>query len=243
MSITDPLAEFRSAVLERWLPAYCHDPKRQYEIAGFRESSMRVTSVDAKDCLRAISGDLVSDGGGGRYRARKSTAFESLFWEGSKTKVPRRITLWLEPVISFASLARLHFDHGWPIELLGTQPKSWAFDIAAHCPVQTSNYRILGEVKKSVREAEALIDDLARMSTGEEAIAVRANSRKKWIGLLASKPLIVWIVGPSEFSKVFAMTYPSPDSARLVEAAAEALSFSRAVRPSISIQPTASGRR
>lgn len=225
MPAIESIAEFRERVMRKWLPVFCHDARRQYPLEGFRETSIVVSAEDAHDCMYAIDCGLVIDHGGGRYRAARSTAFEQLFWTGLRTLVPRPVILWVEPVITFAALARLHRDYGWPSELLGTQPKSWAFDLAAHEPTDPSCYRILGEVKKTVQEAEALIADLRQLSRGESSSASRINSRKKWSGLLAAKPSILWIVGPGGYSKVFSVAYKASAEATLADSTADALAF------------------
>jgi hypothetical protein len=184
-----------------------------------------LSNEDARDCIRAIDCGVVKDTGGGRYKAQWSTAFEPLFWKGSRNTIPRPITLWLEPAITFATLARLHFDHHWPINHLATQPKSWAFDFAAHEPDDPSKYRILGEVKKTVREAEALLENLYLASKTDGEAEIPTNSLKKWKGLILAKPKVVWIVGPAGYSKVLGCTYPSDGKSILTEIKSEALDF------------------
>ena len=137
---------------------------------------------------------------------------------------PRRLTLWIEPVIAFAAVARLIRDHGWPPELVGTQPRSWAFDLAAHAPADRERYLILCEVKKSVKEAEALISDLGSLSRGDDS-TIKLNSRKKWNALLIEQPPILWIVGPAPFSKVFNVTYTGKTAATFEIVPGDRLAF------------------
>lgn len=223
----DILQRFTQRVCTDWLTTYCSDRKRNYDAAGFNKASIRVAEADAKDCMLAIDYGVVCDTHGGRYRANMSTAQEVLFWEGHKTKSPRPITLWLEPVITFAALARLHLVHGWPKEQLGMQPKGWAFDLAAHEATGDSPPRILGEVKKSGEELRRLRADLLKLSTGEPAETVSINSAKKWKALLATKPAIVWLLAPNEESYVYAPSYSS-DGCELREVEYSALAHSAA---------------
>lgn len=174
----DVLHRFSERLHTEWLAAYCKDDKRNYDPLGFNKASITVAEVDAKDCMLAIDHGIVFDTRGGRYRASKSAAHEVLFWEGHKTKSPRSITLWLEPVITFAALARLHLVHGWPKEVLGMQPKGWAFDLAAYGPSTDQPVRILGEVKKSSAELNRLRDELLKLSDGAATEAVSVNSAK-----------------------------------------------------------------
>ena len=225
MSPTNALDIFRLRVKEEWLRIYCSDPKRQYSPDGFKVDSIRLDASDARDCMRAIDAGVVRDVGHGRYLASRGTAAEPLLWEGLRNKAPRQITLWLEPAITFAALARLHFDYGWPLELLGNQPKNWAFDLAAHDPADPNRYRILGEVKKTAKEAENLVADLLRACGENSPVGIRKNSAKKWQGLLLAKPPTLWIIGPARYSRVFGCTYPHDGVVNLQEMTAVALRF------------------
>lgn len=145
---------------------------------------------------------VVVDTGGGRFRAPRSLTHEVLFWEGFKAIAPRPISLWLEPVITLAALARLHLRYSWPKESLGAQSKDWAFDLAAYGP-RDGPPAILGEVKKSSRELQQLKEDLLRLSDGGAPENVRTNSAKKWQAVVASRPGLVWLVGPNEEAYVY----------------------------------------
>ena len=43
--------EFWRRLNEEWLPAYCNDPARKYDPAGFRVDAKKVTDIDARDFL------------------------------------------------------------------------------------------------------------------------------------------------------------------------------------------------
>lgn len=69
--IIDPLAiqaEFSRRLIEDWLLTYCHDPQRNYSIAGYMPLSNTVTPLDARDFMRALDHNIVIDLGGGRFR-------------------------------------------------------------------------------------------------------------------------------------------------------------------------------
>jgi len=131
MTEHDPLKPFAARLRNEWLPSYCSDAKRRYEIAGYKESSNKVTSVDAQDFMWALDNGLLEDGGGGRYRLPMSKATVVIFWEGQRAKSPRTITLSMEPVITIASVARLCRDYGWPRACLGMESIKWEFDFTA----------------------------------------------------------------------------------------------------------------
>ena len=225
MTSKNALDVFKLRVTEEWLPAYCSDPRKQYSPDGFKIDSIKLDASDARDCMRAIDAGVVRDVGSGRYLASQGKATEPLFWEGSRDAVPRPITLWLEPAITFAALARLHFDYNWPPELLGNQPTNWAFDLAAHDPMNPDQHRILGEVKKTSKEAENLVLDLVRACAENSSADIRKNSAKKWKGLLLAKPPTLWIIGPAGYSRVFGCTYPSEGTVSLWETTNVALRF------------------
>lgn len=46
--------EFWRLLKDEWLPAYCNDPDRQYDVAGFRPDAKQATDIDARDFMRAI---------------------------------------------------------------------------------------------------------------------------------------------------------------------------------------------
>ncbi|RYH31539.1 MAG: hypothetical protein EON54_21265 [Alcaligenaceae bacterium] len=219
------LEKFRHRVLEEWLPEYCADPARQYSPEGFRLHSLRLSAMDARDCMRAIDGGVVELTAPGRFKARRGTATEPLFWEGARKTTPRPITFWLEPAITFAALARLHFDYGWPVDLLANQPRTWAFDLAAHNRASPNSYRILGEIKKSESEAERLVQDLKRAGSASTTETILPNSARKWDALVRLRPSLLWIVGPSGFSKVYRCDFSELSTVRLEESGMDALRY------------------
>jgi len=176
--------------------------------------------------MLAIDNAVVIDTGGGRYRAKRSATHEVLFWEGRKSTTPRPITLWLEPVITFAALARLHFFYNWPKESLAMQPKG-AFDFAAHHVSDSEHIEILGEVKKTSSELRNLQKDFLALSSGTDASHLPENSTRKWSNMLKEKPRLLWLVGPMEESYTYAVDY-TMDNATLTEVNIGMLAYSAA---------------
>lgn len=208
----DPVAVFRDRLYSEWLPTFCNDAARGYGTGGFREASIRVGALDAANFLRAMDGGLVKDIGGGRYRCAQSKALEQLFWEREKNTTPRPVTLWMEPVISIATLARFHYDLGWPEERLGMQTTDWAFDLAAYSSAETQQLLVACEVKKSRPEVDHLIADLHHHSRDQpESLMSRKqrhiNSFKKWAALRRDRPPFLWVVGPERYEYAFELTH------------------------------------
>ncbi|CAG0954728.1 hypothetical protein GEOBC_00394 [Geobacteraceae bacterium] len=210
----DITVEFSRRLLEEWLPTYCNDPQRKYSVEGYKPSSNKVTVQDARDFMRALDHGIVTDTGGGRFRMPQSRATEVIFWEGSKTATPRPVTLWMEPVITIAAIARLHLDYGWPTDCLGTQSEKWEFDLMAFKPLDLKNEHIAGEVKKSSKELDELLIHLNKFSAGINldycsASPTEKNAHKKWMGLHRCHAPLFWAVGPGGDSRLFEVSYSS----------------------------------
>jgi hypothetical protein len=203
---------FTKRLQDEWLPAFCADPKRQFSPSGFKESSITITDFDAGNFLRALDNGLVYDAGGGRYHCARSNAQEQIFWEGQKSVHPRPLTLWVEPVITIATMARLRFDYEWPAEVLGMQSKDWAFDFAVYRSATDTNERIAGEVKKSKAEIDELVLQLraygqAGVTAPLSVLARHINSFKKWTALLRCRAPLFWAVGPGDYTRAFKVQY------------------------------------
>lgn len=203
---------FNKRLQAEWLPTFCTDPKRQFSPSGFKESSITITEVDAGNFLKALDSGLVYDAGGGRYHCARSNAVEQIFWEGLKSTQPRPLTLWVEPVITIATMARLRFDFGWPAEVLGMQSKDWTFDFAVYRSATNKNEWIAGEVKKSKTEIDELVLQLrAYGQTGATApqstLPKHINSFKKWMALLQRRVPLFWTVGPGNYTRAFIVEY------------------------------------
>ncbi len=214
MPTQESMTVFADRLSREWLPTYCGDLKRNYSTAGYRAGSNKVTSQDANDFLRALDNGVVVDSGGGRYRMPQSKANEVIFWEGSKAKTPRPITLWMEPVITIASVARLNLDYGWPKHCLGMQSAKLEFDLTAFLPQNLEAEHIAGEVKKTVRELDSLTANLHVLCReGEMDVKMlsqsQTNARKKLIGLLRSRAPLFWAIGPGNVSYLFEVSYSS----------------------------------
>lgn len=208
--------EFWIRLQAEWLPAYCNDPKRRYSVEGFTGRSSSVSSADARDFLRAIDQKVVTVGEGGRIRMPQSKAFEVIFWEHSTKIVPRPITLWIEPVITIAAVARLHLDYGWPVNCLGMQSKDSAFDLMAFTPSSSTSEYIAGEIKPAVSQLNTLLSNLQRCSANEHEASctsgVRRNAHRKWVALQGRHPPLFWALGPGGESRVFKADYDSLDN-------------------------------
>jgi hypothetical protein len=216
--LTTDLQRFTKRLQAEWLPAFCADPKRQFSPSGFRESSITITDVDAGNFLRALDSGLVYDAGGGRYHCARSNAQEQIFWEGLKSIQPRPLTLWIEPVITIATMARLRFDFGCPAEVLGMQSKDWAFDFVVYHSATDKSERIAGEVKKSRAEIDELVLQLRAYGNTGATAALSAhpkhiNSFKKWTALLNCRAPLFWAVGPGNYTRSFEVQYGAEGTA------------------------------
>lgn len=209
------LERFTRQLHDVWLPAFCSDEKRKFDPVGFKDASIRLAEFDASNFLRAIKSGLVRDRGGGRYQSKRSSAQEQIFWEGLKSVEPRPLTLWLEPVITMGTIARLSLDFGWPPDVLGMQSKDWAFDFVVYESPSSKKKHVSGEVKTTAIQCDNLIADLhAYGKTGaSEPLSGHLrhkNSFKKWQSLLNGRAKLLWVVGPDNYTHLFEVQY-GPD--------------------------------
>ncbi|MEP6820842.1 MAG: hypothetical protein ABI946_00670 [Chthoniobacterales bacterium] len=221
--------EFIRRVRDKWLPAYCNDAKHKYSVEGFSLGNDTLGEQDAHDFLRALDCNVASIGKRQRLRMARGMTSETLFWEGLKSVQPRPLSLWLESVITVAVGARLHLDYGWPVECLGMQSKDYAFDLMAFRAPDFENEDIAVEVKKTAREVDELLRNLAKCCAGEHEPSCengeRKNAHRKWIALQERQPRLFWAVGPSPTSRVFEVVVAREASIRLQEVSPAALRF------------------
>jgi hypothetical protein len=117
----------------------------------------------------------------------------------------------VEPVITIAAAARLHFDYGWPQDCIGTQSKKWEFDLFTVRPEKNDIEYLAAEVKKSEKELDAMITIMALYCDGKGSIAsippAHLNAYKKCLGLLRCRAPLFWAVGPGKRTRIFKVSY------------------------------------
>ena len=219
---------FEKLLYDFLIPEFCSDPKRLCHDSGFSRSSVKVSEQDARYFLMAWHSHLIEHQGRGLYRAANSAASEQFFWQGRRTDEGRTFTLWLEPVITVAGLARLHFDYGWPKHLIGTQSVDWAFDLVTFLPGQSTEF-IAGEVKKTDSELDELIRLMKAFgqnpATTEPAAGKARNAFKKVTALRLRRAPLFWALGPGGLSRMFEVSYGADDVLDLLPIAECALRF------------------
>lgn len=180
---------------------------------NFADASLKVTEYDAEQFLRCWRGGLLEHLEGGIYRYRESGTRDQFFWSGSSKDQTRSFTLWMEPVIAAGSIAQLHFDFGWPLNRIGSQSSDNAFDFVAY-QQESEAEEIAGEVKKTERELEDLIDLMKNFGGKPDApepkggrLAKERNAYKKVVGLRARKAPFFWAVGPGGYRRTFRVEY------------------------------------
>jgi hypothetical protein len=155
------------------------------------------------------------------------------------------MTLWVEPIITVAVLARLHFDLGWPRELLGTQSKDWAFDVTTYLSPDHKREHIAGEVKKSAAEMDRLVECMMRFGkvpSADWSVAPKGrelNALKKLQALRSRRPLLFWAVGPAGANCAFRMGYSEDGIVSFQEIAIQELGYGQ-TRPATT-SPTGCG--
>lgn len=219
--------EFDRLLREHLIPEFCSDPARRMQLTGFKEPATAIADEDCRHFLRAWQAGLLNHVGRGQYRAPMSAAHEQFFNSGPKGAVDPAFYLSIEPIITVGALARMHFDHGWPPQLLGLQSKGYACDLVAHLD-PSGPAHIACEVKKSAAEVELLVvlmHDLGGHPNVDVPLAgPRRNAWKKVDALRREKMPTFWALGPAGLSRVFEVKR-SDDVIWLVEVASDALNW------------------
>lgn len=202
------LDEFKRRVYSEWLEPYCD--QRGYAHGGFVHESMdRLSEDDARHFMDAIDHGLVTHKQGA-FRAPCSRAKEYLFWEGARNTSPRRLTLWLEPVITIAGLRRMQSTFGWPAEQLGAQSVSYAFDFVGYQADQKTEL-----VACEVKPTKNAIDLMVYLMKAHPGITIEAlndfkpaerNALKKLIALRESTCHTFWALGPDNYGHILSVT-------------------------------------
>lgn len=203
------LKEFEDRILNDLLPEFCNDPARRYGTTGFKPDFGAVDDADAQGFLQGLDAGLVKLVGR-MYRAPRSHAGEQFFWEHGRDTKPRAITLWIEPIITVATLSRFHFELGWPKELLGTQSVDDAFDAMAYVSSDTTSEYVACEVKKTTKELDFLTRTMLKLSTlppTANVVNKEKNAYRKIKALRARRAPFFWAVGPGGGSVAFKLTY------------------------------------
>ena len=206
---SNSVIEFENRLISEWLPDFCNAPHRQFSMEGYDNKNIsKLSEHDAFWFMRAIDLNIVSQSDG-FFIAPLSKAKEQIFWTGHQSSGLMPITLWLEPVITIGGLAKLHCIYEWPIDKLGAQSKTWAFDLVGYG--DDPEQEILAcEVKKSEKEIDDLLMLMNKYSNSPPLEEIPAkgkerNAYKKIIGIRRTWPSIFWALGPNNYEKSFAI--------------------------------------
>ncbi len=202
---TEALDEFTARHLNDWLTPFCQ--ARGYSHDGFDGRAIRMLSAaDACDFMQAIDLGLVTHQCG-FFSAARSKAKEQIFWQGPRASIPRKVSLWIEPIITIGGLRRLHRDFQWPAGQLGLQSKTWAFDLVAYDRTHKLE-AVVCEVKKTEREVEMLLKFMQQHLDTPADVEMRMrgperNAFKKVLALRESASTVFWALGPDRYGHVF----------------------------------------
>lgn len=232
MTATNYKREFDRLITHQLIPEFCENPKKPLAPESFRSETLStVSEYDARYFLMAFEAGLIEHHGCGHYKAPLSAAHEQFFWEGSKAVQPQPFTLWVEPIITVAGLARLHFDHGWPKQLLGMESPSFAFDLVAMDP-DTQTMFIACEVKKTAKELGDLLAFMRELGLNPAADKPKTgrllNAYMKVLGLRKHRPQLFWALGPNGLSEVFRPRYGGKGEIELMPTVESELRFPQA---------------
>lgn len=222
-------SEFDQLLQQHLIPEFCSDPKLSLDASSFLHGTNVVTETDAADFLRAWKADFAVHKDRGRYHICETRVLDQFFWELGKLVPGRKFSLWMEPIITMGALARLHFDLGWPKNMLVSQPGNWALDLAARS--SDGKTAIAGEVKKTRKETENLIRHMRAL--GESPNATEPSSRparnafRKVSALRKICAPLFWAIGPDGYEQVFSMKYDEAPLIRFIPVDKESLRYRR----------------
>lgn len=224
---------FSSRVLDEWLPSFC--AARDVSIAPEEFISHYLSKVSEHDAywfLRAMDAGYVVEKDGS-FLSELSKAKEQIFWAGGKSENPRKVRLWLEPVITVGAFARIVEEFGWPDSQIGLQSKyPWPFDLMGYGSDHSSEL-LACEVKKSVHEIDKLIELMLEYSSQpplpeEPDNQTERNAYRKVSGIRRTWPSVFWALGPDGYSRVFAVSQRAEGGVfSLIKADEKELAFAR----------------
>lgn len=221
------ITKFNHRLTQEWLVPFCLAKGLTHE--GFDgQAAERLSENDARDFMESLDYGLVTNHQSGRFVAPQSKATESIFWECSKKSVPRKITLWLEPIITMGALRRLQRDFGWTREFLGLQSKTWAFDLVAYSPKDQNLEYLVCEVKKSVKEIDSLLIFMMKHLDSPSSIentlkGSERNAFRKIMALRDSSCEVFWALGPNSYGFIYKVLRGNNNSVELLPADESAL--------------------
>lgn len=218
------LEEFWELVNGELLPAYLIDCG--YDPDGFRLDEKEVAESDAEWFLAGLGSGLVEQLPKGELWLPGSPFRTTIFWEGAKAVSPRRISLFVEGLITVATAARLHLVYGWPKWSLGFESSDYAFDLVGRVPLRRHEWL--------ATEAKSASEDVRRLIRGVEACGAKGthddcltakpfvkNAHRKWSGLVRSKAPVFFVCGPEREWHVYHVIY-LPSKELQLEPATEA---------------------
>lgn len=201
-------SKFTERLLSQWLQSFCNARDKSLSPDGFvADNVKKLSEFDAKWFLQALDAGYVTEEGG-FFLSELSAAKEQILWEGVKADHPRKLYLWLEPIITIGAFARLLDEYQWPQSQIGLQSKApWPFDLMGYGADRETEL-LACEVKKSEREIYRLVGEMTRFSAQpqlaeEPKNPTIKNAYRKVVGIRRSWPAVFWALGPDGVEKVF----------------------------------------
>jgi hypothetical protein len=116
------------------------------------------------------------------------------------------------------------------------QSKDWAFDFAVFKETSSESEFVAGEVKKSPKELDSLIENLVAFGQqgASECPSIHrdvVNSFKKWLALLRCNAPFFWAVGPNNYTHLFNVVYNTENNASFTEVQLEQLRAPSDIQP------------
>jgi len=207
---------FAERLYSEWLPSFCNARDQGFSPDGFLGGNLEMLSeTDARWFLGALDSGYVKEETG-FFLSAASAAKEQIFWSGSTADRPRKLSLWLEPIITIGAVARLIEEYHWPQSQVGLQSKApWPFDLVGY-GMDGNSELMACEVKKRDAEIVRLIAEMHSFSKSQSLAQEPDNSSvknayKKVVGIRRSWPIFFWALGPAGNGQLFKIDRRSDD--------------------------------
>lgn len=194
--------EIHERVVTSYLPAWCAAQEIPPDASTFNPDWSFLTLGMAYWLRRAIDERVVEvrDGWPTLQDSRHTYFFE---------KGGGRVRAYREGFVEVAAAGMLALKFGWPPQRLTFQSprrgraRVWAFDLLAYADDEHTEVSVAGEAKWRQRDAVDLVRALGvcgeRGDHLEDECREKKSDHRKFEGLVAFRPELLWIIGPDAF--------------------------------------------